>query len=168
MYSHFEYSVFIISLASGERWSWEEAFQNHNSSGPSSCPLVKREGWTWGCLGRPSSPPWGEVRGESPVPHLGFSEDEQLCPQFSEVRTKERNSLGVVAHPVLARAIALISSLTLTYFPLLQETKDFRKGMDEDTVVNIVNKSLTFHILCYLGLDSNRGLSCIHFHRYRL
>lgn len=29
------------------------------TAGAEPCPLVKREGWTWGCLGRPSSPPWG-------------------------------------------------------------------------------------------------------------
>lgn len=73
-----------------------------------------------------------------------------------------------MAHPVLARAAALVSSLTLARFPLLQETKDLRKGMDEDTVVNVVNKfyfSYTVLFRSRFGVKRTLGESTFHGHR---
>ena len=72
-----------------------------------------------------------------------------------------------MAHPVLARAAALVSSLTLARFPLLQETKDLRKGMDEDTVVNVVNKfyfSYTVLFRSRFGVKRTLGESAFHGH----
>lgn len=168
MYSHFEYSVFIISLASGERWSWEEAFQSHNSRGwaLSSC---EEGGMDVRVPGEAQLPAMGKRLEVSLQLHIwGSQRMNNSVHIFWSKDKREKIHLGVVAHPVLARAIALISSLTLTGFPLLQETKDLRKGMDEDTVVNIVNKfyfSYTVLFRSRFGVKRTLGDGTFHGHR---
>jgi len=163
VYSHFDYSVFII-LASGERWS-RGAFQSHNSRGRALSSCVEG-GMDVRGTGEAQLPPMGEGSKASLQLHIwGSQRMNNSVHTFWSKDKRGKIPLGVVAHPVLARAIAFISSLTC--FPLLQETKDIRKGMDEDTVVNIVNKfyfSYTMLFRSRFRVKRTLGESAFHGH----
>ena len=165
VYSHFDYSVFII-LASGERWS-QGAFQSHNSRGR-ALPSCEEGGMDVRGTGETQLPTMGEGSEASLQLHIwGSQRMNNSVHIFCSKDKRGKIPLGVVAHPVLARSIAFISSLTLTCFPLLQETKDIRKGMDEDTVVNIVNKfyfSYTVLFRSRFGVKRTLGESAFHGH----